>query len=133
MQGALARAANVYQQTHIHSRSPLELVVMLYDGAIRFVGEAKAALERRDLTAKREAISRTLAIVSELQSTLNMQDGGEIASSLDNLYTYVTSRLLEANMQSDVTKLDEIAKLLGILRGAWADIASRPADGDAAR
>lgn len=133
MQGALARAANVYQQTHVHSRSPLELVVMLYDGALRFVGEARAGLERRDLTAKREAISRTLAIISELQSTLNMQEGGAIAQSLDGLYTYVTSRLLEANIQSDVTKLDEIATLLGTLRGAWADIAARPADGSPAR
>jgi flagellar protein FliS len=133
MQGALARAANAYQQTHVHSRSPLELVVMLYDGALRFVGEARSALDRRDLTAKREAISRTLAIISELQSTLNMQEGGDIAQSLDGIYTYLTSRLLEANIQSDASKLDEIAKLLGTLRSAWAEIASQPADGGLAR
>lgn len=125
MQGALARAANVYQQTHVQSRSPLELVVMLYDGALRFVGEAQSALERKDLTAKREAISRTLAIVSELQSTLNMEEGGDIARSLDALYAYASSRLLEANMQNDPARLEELARLFGTLRDAWAEISTR--------
>jgi len=125
MQGALARAANAYQQTHVQSRSPLELVVMLYDGALRFVGEALTALERKDLAAKREAISRVLAIVSELQSTLNMDHGGDIARSLDALYAYVNTRLLEANIQNDAARLEELARLFGTLRTAWAEIAAR--------
>ncbi|MEW6322982.1 MAG: flagellar export chaperone FliS [Acidobacteriota bacterium] len=126
MQSALARAANAYQQTHVQSRSPLELVVMLYDGALRFIGDAKAAIGRKDLGAKREAISRALAIISELQSTLNVQDGGEIATSLDGIYGYINQQLIEANIQGTTAPLDESERLLGTLRGAWADIASRP-------
>ncbi|MGE0039805.1 MAG: flagellar export chaperone FliS [Vicinamibacterales bacterium] len=125
MQGALARAANAYQQTHVQSRSPLELVVMLYDGALRFVGEAQAALGRKDLAGKRDAISRALAIVSELQNTLDMERGGDIARSLDGLYAYANSKLLEANMQNDGDRLEEVARIFSTLREAWGEIATR--------
>lgn len=126
MQTAMARAAHAYQQTHVQSRSPLELVVMLYDGALRFAGEARAAIDRQDLPAKREAISRALAIIAELQNTLNIQDGGAIATQLDGLYAYVNTRLLEANMQSDAAALDEVTRLLTPLRDAWQQIAAEP-------
>ncbi|MGE3276383.1 MAG: flagellar export chaperone FliS [Vicinamibacterales bacterium] len=126
MQGALARAASAYQQTHVQSRSPLELVVMLYDGVLRFAGEAQAALERHDLAAKRDAISRTLAIVSELQNTLDMERGGDIARSLDGLYAYANSKLLEANMQNDPARLAEVVKVFTTLREAWSELAARP-------
>lgn len=126
MQTALARATHAYQQTHVQSRSPLELVVMLYDGALRFVNEARTALDRQDLVAKREALSRALAIVAELQNTLNMRDGGDVATQLDALYTYVNTRLLEANMQSNGAALDEVVKLLTPLREAWGQIAAEP-------
>ncbi|MDP1569110.1 MAG: flagellar export chaperone FliS [Vicinamibacterales bacterium] len=133
MQTALARATHAYQQTHVQSRSPLELVVMLYDGALRFVNEARAALDRQDLVAKREALSRALAIVAELQNTLNMRDGGDVATQLDALYTYVNTRLLEANMQSNGAALDEVVKLLTPLREAWGQIATEPEAQQAAR
>ncbi len=98
---------------------------MLYEGLIRFTGEARAAIERRDLVAKRAAMSRALAVVSELQSTLNMAEGGELATSLDNLYTYINGRLLDASMQNTVEPLDETLKLASTLRDAWSEIASR--------
>jgi flagellar protein FliS len=124
-QGLQARGANAYVQTHIQSRSPLELVVMLYDGALRFMGDAKSAIERHDLAAKRTAMSRALAVLGELQSTLNMDQGGQIAQQLDALYIYVNGRLLEATMKNDVAALDECIKLIGTLRGGWAEIAAR--------
>ena len=133
MQTALARAANAYQQTHVQSRSPLELVVMLYDGVLRFAGDARAAIDRNDLPGKREAISRTLAIVAELQNTLDMQAGGTVATQLDGLYTYVNTRLLEANMQGDGAALDEIVRLLTPLRDAWSQVAAEPEAQQAAR
>lgn len=126
-QPILARpgGAQAYIQTQVSSRSPLELVVMLYEGLIRFTGEARGAIERRDLAAKRAAMSRALAIVSELQSTLNMAEGGELAASLDNLYTYINGRLLDASMQNVIEPLDETLKLVATLRDAWSEIASR--------
>ena len=127
MQGYAARGAQTYIQTHVNSRSPLELVVMLYEGLGRFAGEARAAIDRGDLTAKRAAMSRALAILSELQSTLNMEEGGEVARSLDGLYTYMNGRLLDASMKNEVTPLDETIRLASTLREAWEEIAARPA------
>jgi flagellar protein FliS len=125
MQAYPARAAQAYLQTHVQSRSPLELVVMLYDGMLRFLGDAGGAIDAGDLPGKREAVSRALAVLSELQSTLNMDQGGEIARSLDALYSYVNGRLLDASIQNDRTPLDEAARLIRTLRDAWAEIAAR--------
>lgn len=124
MQAAMARAAQTYYQTHVQSQSPLELVVMLYDGAIRFMRAAADAMDRRDLVAKGEAMSRALRIVSELQNTLNMREGGAIALSLDDLYTYITGRLVEANVAADPAPVRESIRLMSQLREAWAQIAS---------
>jgi flagellar protein FliS len=120
----MARAAQTYYQTQIQSQSPIELVVMLYDGALRFMRVAAEAIEKRDLAGKREAMSRTMAIVSELQSSLNLSAGGEIAGKLDELYTYVNGRLIEANINSTVEPLHESIKLMATLREGWAQIAS---------
>jgi flagellar protein FliS len=125
MQAYPARAAQAYLQTHVQSRSPLELVVMLYDGLLRFLGDAGSAIDAGDLPAKRDGISKALAVVSELQSTLNMEQGGTVAVSLDALYTYLNGRLLDATMQNDRAPLDESARLLRPLREAWAEIAKQ--------
>jgi flagellar protein FliS len=112
----------------VNSRSPLELVVMLYEGLGRFVGEARTAVERGDLNGKRAAVSRALAILSELQSTLNLSEGGDLAQSLDGLYSYMNTRLLDGSMKNDVAPFDETVKLVGTLRDAWAEIAKPAAD-----
>lgn len=124
MQPALSRAANAYYQTHVQSRSPLELVVMLYDAALRFMTEAREAMRRRDMVAKRGAISRALAVVAELQNTLNMKDGGQTAATLDSLYTYITERLLDANTNGSVEPIEESIRLVSPLRDAWSQIAA---------
>lgn len=121
-----ARGAQAYLQTHVQSRSPLELVVLLYDGAIRSLGQARDAMSSGDLVAKRDAMSRGLAILSELQSMLNMEAGGEIAERLDALYTYLNGRCLDANATRDPAGLDETLRLLTMLRDAWADVAVQP-------
>ena len=117
------KAASAYRQTEAQSRTPLELVVMLYDGALRFMAQARVAIERKDIRARREAISRTLAIISELQGTLDMEKGGEIAVSLNALYVYVNGRLLDGAAKQDVRPIDEASRVLSTLREAWSDIA----------
>lgn len=122
---AFARqAASSYRQTQVQSRTPLELTVMLYDGALRFLAQARAAIERKDIPARRDAISRTMAILSELQSTLDMEKGGAVAESLDRLYVYVNSRLIDASFKQDVRPVDEATRLLTTLRDAWENITS---------
>jgi len=117
------RAASSYRQVGVQSGTPLELVVMLYDGALRFVAAAQAALERRDIAARAAAVSRALAILSELQSTLDLERGGELAERLDQLYTYLTGRLVDASFHQDANALEEVARLLRPLRDAWQTIA----------
>ena len=123
MTSDLARAT--YQQIEVNSSNGLQLVVMLYDGAIRFLGDAKACIQRQDLRGKAVAVDRTLAILGELQSTLKVEEGGELAQSLDRLYTYMTERIVEASLKLNVKPLDEAIKLLTILNSAWTEIATK--------
>lgn len=119
------KGAQAYLQTQVQSRTPVELVVMLYDGALKFLGQASDAMAAGDLVAKRHALSRGVAIVQELQNMLNMDAGGEIAARLDGLYTYIQGRCYESNAQRNAVGLDEAVKLLTTLRDAWADIAAQ--------
>lgn len=126
MQQTLARGAQAYYQTQIQSRSPLELVVMLYDGALRFLQQTVDAMERGDLVAKRDSLSRAMAIVTELHGMLDLEQGGEVAASLDSLYTYMMERLTTANQQRDAAPVAEVMRLMTGLRDAWSQIAQAP-------
>jgi flagellar protein FliS len=119
-----SRAAQAYRRVESESRSPLELVVMMYDGALRFLEEASDAVERGDLRGRAHAISRVLAIIGELQNTLDIEKGGAIADQLDDLYTYLTSRLLDVALKQDVTAIEEARKLLTPIRDAWSQIST---------
>ena len=123
MSFAAHRGLASYRQVEVQSRTPLELVTMLYDGALRFLGTARDAIERRDINARREALNKALAIIAELQSTLNMEQGGEVAAELDRLYEYSNLRLLDAAMRNDVAPIDEVRRIFEILRDGWATAA----------
>jgi flagellar protein FliS len=99
---------------------------MLYDGALRFVAEARSAAARKDIAARGDAISRAMAIVSELQNTLDVETGGDIARELDRLYTYINNRLLDVSVKRDAAALDEVQKLLTTLRDGWSQVATAP-------
>ena len=92
---------------------------MLYDGAIRFMGEARNAIARNDVRARTEATRRTLDIVAELQGSLNVEEGGDIARELDRLYLYIEEKLL-AVTRGDAMAAEEIHKLLGTLREGFS-------------
>jgi flagellar secretion chaperone FliS len=124
MTPSLARGAEAYKQTLVQSRSPLELVVMLYDGALRFLEQAAEAMDRRDMPAKAEAMSRSFAIIAELQNTLNVRDGGELARQLDALYAHMHDRLVDANVQRSSAPIREVVALLKPLRDAWSQVAT---------
>ena len=123
------RGLSHYKSTQVQSSSPLELVVMLYDGALASMHAARAAIERRDIAARRAARTEGLAIVDEPQSALNMAEGGDVAASLDDLYAYVNARLLQAASQNAVAPLDDAIGVFTGLREAWAAIAAQPGAG----
>ena len=125
---SVQRGLSTYRQTQVQSRTPLELVVMLYDGALKFLHQAREAIERGDIAARRDASSRALAIINELQSTLNMNEGGEIAQRLDELYGFANARILQAAAENRVAPLDEAVRVLAALRESWVTIASPPAE-----
>ena len=124
MTPSLARGAEAYKQTLVQSRSPLELVVMLYDGALQFLEQAAEAMDRRDMPAKAEAMSRSFAIIAELQNTLNVRDGGDVARQLDALYVHMNDRLVDANIQRSSAPIREVIQLLAPLRDAWSQVAT---------
>jgi flagellar secretion chaperone FliS len=118
-------AASQYLQTHVQSRTPLELVVMLYDGAIRWADTAHDAMVADNIPARREALSRLISIVGELRSTLDMERGGEIAENLDRLYGWAIARLTDAVVHRDARPIHEVRRVLTTLREAWLTIASQ--------
>jgi flagellar protein FliS len=125
MSALASRGIESYRRTAIEGSTPLDLVIMLYDGALRFAGEARAAMVRRDIMARGAAISNMLGIVGELQGTLDLERGGSIAASLNGLYLYVSRLLIEASTKQDVAPLDEAVRVLSTLREGWTGAAER--------
>jgi flagellar protein FliS len=121
---AASRGALTYQKVDAQSRSPLELVVMLYDGAIRFLGEARDAHERHDHRGRATGVSKALAIVGELRSTLNIDDGSSLALELDRLYDYMFGRLLEVTTKKDMSGVEEVRRLLVTVREGWVQVSA---------
>lgn len=113
-----------YRAAQTQTSSPLELVVMLYDGALRFLADAERAVEARDLPARATAIRKTLAIVGELRSTLDMTRGGAVAEELDRLYDYIQDRLIAVTRDQHPAGLAEARAVLVSLADAWRTIAA---------
>ena len=118
------RGADVYRRTEAESRSPLELVVMLYDGALRFLSEARAGIDRGDRVATSNGLSRAMNVILELQNSLNVQASGDVARRLDAMYTYITGRLVDATVKKDYDAIDESRKLLETMRDGWVQVAT---------
>jgi len=119
-----ARAATQYMHTQVRSSTPLELVVLLYDAALASAATARDAIARKDIPTRRAALSRMLAIIAELQNTLDLEGGGQIAKDLDALYAWLTSRLLDATVQQSARPIDDAVRVLKPLRDAWKTIAT---------
>lgn len=119
--------AQNYFRTQVESASPMELVVMLYDGGVRAADAAHDAMVSGDIPARRAAISKVMAIIAELQNTLDVARGGRIAEQLDGLYIYMLSRLLKAVSDQDAAPIDEVRRLLATLADAWREAARTPA------
>lgn len=111
-------------EQEVEAASPHKLICMLFDGALKAIMLARARMHDKDVAAKGEAISKAIAIIEEgLRLSLDKNGpGAEIAANLDNLYEYMSARLLVANLKNDVMALDEVQFLLGQLRDAWATI-----------
>jgi flagellar protein FliS len=124
-----ASVADQYLRTQVRSSAPLELVVLLYDAALRATATARDAMVKQDIRTRKTALSKAMAIINELQSVLDLDRGGTIAEDLDRLYTWINSRLLDAVVKQDAEPIDEVRRVLETLRSAWHTIATAPAAG----
>jgi flagellar secretion chaperone FliS len=116
-------AYSQYQENQILSASPEQILLMLYDGAIRFTHQAMHGLEDDNLALFHNGIKKSMAIISEFSNSLNHQIGGEIAENLDALYSFMIRELTLGNLHKDIEKLKVVERLLVDLRATWEEAA----------
>ena len=120
------KIAKSYKAQSVQTASPGKLVLMLFDGYLRFTTAAKNAFNEEDITKKNEGINNNLIraqnIVTELQSSLDMSVPGELPGTLYRLYDYVLHQLQQANLQKKSETIDEADKVITELREAWAEM-----------
>lgn len=120
------KAAQAYFQTKVSTTDQGQLLLLLYDGALNFLQQARVKMLEKDYAAKGILISKVIDIVSELANTLNLEKGGTLAENLNNLYFLCTTRLLQANLKMNVEQLDSVTSILSGLRSAYAQIINTP-------
>ncbi len=118
-----------YLEARVLSADPLELVCLLYQHAIDQVKRARCNLASGDIAERCQAISKAIATVGELNSSLDHKAGGAISSNLEQLYSYMTLRLMEANLRRDDNRLAEVESLLETLASGWKETRARQAAG----
>jgi len=118
-------AALQYQTARVETASPVQLVVDLYRGAIRFMRQAAAFQEQGDAASRGRALGRAHAIVSELQATLDHGHAPELCEELDRLYDFVLYQITESNVRADASLLDPAIEVMGTLEDAWSQLAGR--------
>jgi flagellar protein FliS len=115
-----------YRQSAVLTATPEQLVVMLYDGAVRFLRQAEIAMSEGAFLHSYDKLGRGEAIIDELIATLNM-DTGEIAERLQAIYIFQKRTLIEARVQRSSEKISQVVTLLVSLREAWAKLAEQAA------
>ena len=123
------RALNAYSNvdliTTVNSASPLQLILLLYDGAIGSLATAKGHMLDKKFAEKGRLISKAIDIIEGLRSVLDFDKGGEISKNLNDLYEYMKHRLTLSNLKNDPEGPAEVMRLLNDLRMAWANLDER--------
>ena len=119
----LQQYGNVQHDAQAEFASAHEKTLMLFDGAITFIGVALQAIARSDYELKGKMISKSIAVINGLKDCLDMSHG-ELPSNLHDLYEYMVEKLFQANLTSDVEAIKEIQLLLKTVRESWAQIPS---------
>lgn len=123
---ALKEYSKINLQTGIENASPHRLIQMLIDGALAKLAQAKGHMRVNAIANKGEDISMAISIIGGLRDSLDHEKGGAIASQLEDLYEYMTYRLMESNLKNDVSIIDEIYELLSEIKVAWDSISDHP-------
>ena len=113
------QAAQNYLKTKVFTATPEQLQLMLYDGAIRFGEQARAALEAKNYEQSYNSIARVQRIITEMQSSLKHDIAPDLCKKMAALYNYIYRRLVEANIEHNMKSLDEALELLRYQRETW--------------
>lgn len=122
MKKAIDSYGEVKVSTGVATADSVQLIQMLFDGLLESLRAAEGQIVRREIEAKSKSIMRASKIVIGLQSALDFSAGGDIARNLDELYGYVTRRLLHINLHNDLAALAEVISLISEVKGAWETI-----------
>ena len=115
--------AKTYQQTNFTTANPMRLVLMCYDGAIRSLKLARERYLEKDYEGKAKALKKALDIINEVNISLDLEKGGDIAKNLRSLYLYMAQTLTDADLKRDIGMFDEVIRMLEELESAWKEIA----------
>lgn len=114
--------AQNYLQVQVNTTSQEELVVLIFEAAIKYLEQAKEKIKEKDYAQKGILISKALDCIAELDSSLNMEKGGDIAKNLHSLYFYCQTKLLMANLKMDISLIDEVITILKKIGSAFAEV-----------
>ncbi|MGG3956364.1 flagellar export chaperone FliS [Bhargavaea massiliensis] len=109
-----------YQTNAVQTASPGELTLMLYNGCLKFIAQAKKAIEEKNIEARNTNLLKAQKIIQELMVTLNMEY--EVAKSMMTMYDYIYRRLVEANIKSDISILEEVEGYVKEFRDTWKQV-----------
>ncbi len=115
-------ATQSYQNVQVATIDRGKLLLMMYEGAIKFLTHAKEGVEAKDIPKFARFLSKGQAIIAELMNTLDFEKGGDIARDLDRLYDFMLFYLTEANIQKDGAKIGRVIALIEIISGAYREI-----------
>lgn len=118
-----------YQKNRFETASPHRLTLMLYEGALKFASQAERSLTEQNIENSNRSIQKIQDIIYELLATLDLKQGGQIAKNLQSIYFYMIECLVQANLQKDLAKLQEVVELLQSLKSAWEQIGKEVALG----
>lgn len=116
---AMNNPYNQYKENSIKTASPEELVLMLYNGAIKFMNQGKLYMDQKNVPKTHEVLTRAQNIIKELNVSLDMQY--EISQNLRSLYVYILEKLLEGNMSKKQEPIDEAISIVAELRDTWKE------------
>ncbi|MGL4928615.1 MAG: flagellar export chaperone FliS [Plesiomonas sp.] len=122
MRGTLQAYKKVSVDSQLQSASPHKVILMLLNGAIERLVQAKAAMQMGNIAVKGERLGKAMDIIANLQACLSEDEGGDIAKNLAKLYEYMQNQLLSANIHNDAKTLDEVMALLTEIKIAWESI-----------
>lgn len=114
---------SMYQEHALEGASPVDLVVALYDGMIRFLHSAAAAVDRRDAEERRREVKRALDIIIHLQARLRMDVGGQPAVALSEFYASIFAQILQASQAASRPKFEHAIECVREVRDAWRQVA----------